>query len=198
MKIRTSLGATRSGTGVQGRTLQHGFSMVELLIVLAIGAILATIAVPSLRDTLRTTRQSSAAGLLVNDLNQARGEAIKRNTRVLVCGRNADGTDCGGVTDWRVGWVVCTDATTAGTTPELPPSDGVCDASVAANPNPIVVRPALDPSLTLTAAAAAIQFNANSSQGAGGGAATLILGGDWSGAAVRTITVAGTGTITRQ
>ena len=171
--------------------------MMELLIVMAIGALLAVIAVPSLRDVLSSTRQSSALGLLMSDLNQARAEAVKRNTRVLVCGRNAGGTDCAGVTDWRVGWVVCTDATTAGTTPELPPSDGTCDATLANNPNPILVRPPLDPSLTLTASAASIRFNANSSQGNGVAAPTLDLGGTWTGAIARRVTIAGTGHISR-
>jgi type IV fimbrial biogenesis protein FimT len=178
--------------------------MLELLIVVAIGGVLAMIAVPALRDTLRNTRQSSAVGLLVNDLNQARGEAIKRNSRMLVCVRDAAGTDCGLVTDWRVGWVVCADATTAGTTPELPPSDGTCDASVDGNPNPVLVRPPLDPSLTLTAVDAAntavgvVRFNANCSQGAGGTEVRMSLGGSWADAATRTVVVQGTGNISKQ
>lgn len=177
---------------------QSGFTMIELLIVLTIGAVLAAIAVPSLRSTLNNTRQSSAVSLLVNDMNQARGEAIKRNGPVLICGRNADGTDCADVTDWRVGWVVCADRTTAGTTPELPPSDGRCDGPTAENPNPLVVRPPLGESLTLVASDVAIRFNANSSQGSGGGNATVTLGGTWSDAKNRVIAVANTGSISKQ
>lgn len=175
---------------------QRGFTVTELLIVLAIGAILAAVAVPSFRDTLRSTRQNSALGLLISDLNQARGEAIKRNARVLVCVRNAAGNDCGAGTVWSSGWVVCSDATTAGTTPELPPSDGVCDASTTANPNPVLVRPALDPNLTMTASANSIRFNANSSQGAGGAQATVVLTG--TGLPTRTVTIAPTGNISKQ
>ena len=165
-----------------------GFTIIELMVVVAIGAVLALIAVPSFRDTLNTTRQSSAVGLLMSDLNQARGEAIKRNGRVLVCVRNVAGTDCGAGTDWRAGWLVCSEGAVANT----------CAASSATNPNPIIVRPALDPSLTLTALAAVIIFSANSSQGAGGGAATLRLNGTWSGATERLITVAGTGNISKK
>ena len=76
-------------------------------------------------------------------------------------------------------------------------ADDACDASTATNPNPVVVRPALDSSLTLAGPAAAIRFNANSSQGAGGAAATLTLRGAWAGATNRVVTVAGTGNITK-
>ncbi len=166
-----------------------GFTIIELLIVLAIGAILAVIAVPSMQNMLNSTRQSSAVGLLVGDMNQARAEAIKRNARMLVCARNAAGTDCENVTDWRVGWVVCgEDPTTANT----------CAAGTAANPNPVVVRPPLDGQLTLTSSDAVMRFNSNSSQGAGAGIVTLTLGGIWSGAPTRTLLVAPTGSITKQ
>ena len=163
--------------------------MIELLIVISIASILAMIAIPSFRDMLNTTRLNSALGLVMSDLNLARGEAIKRNARSLVCQRNAAGTGCiaVAVVNWQAGWLVCIDAD----------ADDACDASTATNPNPLVVRPALDSSLTLTGPAAAIRFNANSSQGAGGAAAMLTLGGTWAGAAPRVVTVAGTGNITK-
>lgn len=174
--------------------IQRGFTMIELLIVIAIVAIVAVIAVPSLRGTLNDFRQKSAHGLLVSDLNQARGEAIKRNTRVLVCVRNTAGTGCAVSTNWLAGWVACTDAD----------GDGTCDTSTATNPNPFIVRPALNAALTLTvldasaSAISSLRFNANSSQGGGSSSVTLALGGTWSGSTARTITVAGTGNISRQ
>ena len=183
MKFRPfSLGQTR------------GFTMIELLVVVAIAAILATIGIPALQGTLRDFRQKSALSLLVSDLNQARGEAIKRNSRVLLCVRDAAGTACAASTNWLSGWVVCTTDSVTGT---------ACDA--ASSPNPFIVRPALDASLTLTVADAAavalssVRFNANSSQGAGISAATLTLtlGGTWSGAVANTVTVAVTGNISR-
>ncbi|MFZ4479302.1 MAG: GspH/FimT family pseudopilin [Rhodoferax sp.] len=173
---------------------QGGFSMIELLVVMAIAALLAAVAVPSLRDTLNDFRQRSAPSLLISDLNQARAEAIKRNARVLLCVRNTAGTGCAASTNWLTGWVACTDAN----------GDNACDSATASSPNPFIVRPALDSNLTLTAADAGatalsqIRFNANSTQGAGGSAATLTLGGTWSGAAARTISVAVTGNISKQ
>jgi type IV fimbrial biogenesis protein FimT len=168
--------------------------MIELMIVVAITAILAVVAVPSLQGTIRDFRQKSALSLLISDLNQARGEAIKRNSRVVLCVRNAAGTACAGSTNWLSGWIACTDSD----------GNGSCDTASASSPNPFIVRPALDASLSLTvtdAAAAAlssIRFNANSSQGGGASAATLTLGGTWSGATARIVTVAGTGNISKQ
>ena len=169
--------------------------MIELLVVVAIAAILATIGIPALQGTLRDFRQKSALSLLVSDPNQARGEAIKRNSRVLLCA----GTACAGSTNWLSGWVACVDSD----------NDGACDPVTADSlrlqgPNPFIVRPALDASLTLTVRDAAsvalsnIRLNANSSQGAGSSAAILTLGGTWSGATAHTVTVAGTGNISKQ
>ena len=168
-------------------TAQGGFTLLELMIVVGIGAILAVIALPSLQGTLYNTRQSSALGLLVNDLNQARGEAIKRNERVLLCGRNADGTNCSGAIDWQAGWVVCVESNVV----------NVCAADSVVPPitNVLVVRPPLNANLTLAASDVSIRFNANSSAGAAG---QLTLDGTWSGAATRTLNIAVTGNISKQ
>ena len=81
------------------RIAQAGVTIIELVIVVAVGAVLAAIAIPGLRDTLNTTRQTTALGLLMSDLNQARNEAIKRNVRILVCASNNAATDCSGGTN---------------------------------------------------------------------------------------------------
>lgn len=161
--------------------------MVELLIVMAIGAILAMVAAPSMREMLRSMRLSSANSLLLGDLNLARAEAIKRNARVLICGRNAGGTDCAGSTNWSVGWLVCIEDGAVANT---------CRLGTLTDPNPLVVRPALDATLTATATANTIRFNANSTQG-GGGAQSVTVTGNWTGATPRTLTVAATGNITK-
>ncbi len=164
--------------------LQRGFTMIELLMVLAIGAVLAMIAVPSMRDMLNTSRLNSATALVVNDLNQARGEAIKRNTRMLVCRRDAAGTDCeasaGPPFDWRAGWLVCIEGLVV----------GQCAASSAADPNPIIVRPPLDASLTLASPVVFVRFSPNSAVAA---AADFDLGGVWTGAVPRKVCILRTG-----
>ena len=165
------------------RIVQRGVTIIELMIVVTIGAILASIAVPSLRDTLYSTRQSSTFGLIVSDLNQARGEAIKRNSRMLMCVRNPAGDNCGTVTNWTAGWLVCREGNVA----------NQCAATTSDDPNPVIVRPPISDNLTLTGSAALVRFSPNSSAGA----ATLALGGTWSGAITRTATVAVTGNISK-
>ncbi|WP_313320384.1 GspH/FimT family pseudopilin [Stenotrophomonas sp.] len=79
-----------------------GFSLVELVVTVAIAAILAAIAIPSFRSIINSSRLTSHANELVASLQLARSEAIKRNARVSVCG-SADGATCGG--GWNSNWL---------------------------------------------------------------------------------------------
>ncbi len=88
----------RSGT--------RGFTLTELMIVVAVSAVLVAAALPSYNEFVRNQRVKTASFDLFSSLVQARSEAITRNDRVTV-GQPA-GTPAG--TPWATsGWTV-TDA----------------------------------------------------------------------------------------
>lgn len=80
-----------------------GFTLIELMITLAIAAILLVIGIPSLRDLMIRSRLSGQVQEFYGVISFARSEAIKRGSFVSIC-KSADGSQCGG--NWSDGWIV--------------------------------------------------------------------------------------------
>jgi type IV fimbrial biogenesis protein FimT len=88
---------------------ERGFTLMEMLVVLAIGGILAAVAAPSLVAVIESNRRTTISNQLMEDLMLARRQAIALSTPVALCGSDSTRADeCiardGASADWSNGW----------------------------------------------------------------------------------------------
>ncbi|GAA5077407.1 GspH/FimT family pseudopilin [Lysobacter panacisoli] len=75
-----------------------GFTLIELMVALAVMAVILTLAVPSFTSMIARNRLAAASNELVAGLQIARTESVRRNARVLLCPSTDDATCTGD--DW--------------------------------------------------------------------------------------------------
>ncbi len=93
------------------RIKQSGFTMIELLIVMTIGAILMAIAIPSYKYVTTANRVAGEINGLLGDVQYARYEAIKEGLNVTICpAASATSITCDLETTWSGGWIVLSNA----------------------------------------------------------------------------------------
>ena len=96
---------------------RRGFTLVELLVVLAVGSILLAIAIPGYAFLVSTSRLATVTNDMVTVLQLARSEAVKRGVRITVCKTSNAGAAmpaCDATAGWHEGWLVFVDGGTRG------------------------------------------------------------------------------------
>lgn len=87
-----------------------GFTLIELMVGMAIVALMIGLAAPSYRYSINSSRVASDRDSLLSALQLARAEAIRRGLSVTVCSSNTAGTACSGSNNWKTGWLVFVDS----------------------------------------------------------------------------------------
>lgn len=90
-------------------TENKGFTLLELIIIIAILAVTMAIAAPNLGTMIANNRISSDASDFVSALQLAKAEAVARVNPVIICKKNTDSTGCVNSGSWNQGWIVFSD-----------------------------------------------------------------------------------------
>ena len=87
----------------------HGYTLIEMLIVVAILAILAGTTLPSFKDLGQASASRAARSSLSTSINQTRISAVMRNEHAVLC-PSADQKHCDRNLRWHNGWIVFIDS----------------------------------------------------------------------------------------
>jgi len=90
-----------------------GFTLLELLIVIALVAIFASVGIPSFQYVTYSNRMSSEVNSLLAEMQYARAEAVKEGQPITVCASSnptSANPSCSGSASWNQGWIVFVDA----------------------------------------------------------------------------------------
>ncbi|WP_084191444.1 GspH/FimT family pseudopilin [Algiphilus aromaticivorans] len=88
----------------------RGMTLIELLVTLAVAAIILTVGVPSFRDLMQDIRATTVTNRLMASIQHTRSEAVRRGMPVTLCASD-DGATCTNVAptdsaDFSQGWIV--------------------------------------------------------------------------------------------
>jgi type IV fimbrial biogenesis protein FimT len=82
-----------------------GFTLIELMVVVAVTAVILTVAAPNLAGMIVTSELEAQANAFLSAVHLTRNEAVKRNTRVVLC-KSTTGSTCDTSGGWENGWII--------------------------------------------------------------------------------------------
>jgi len=90
---------------------QSGVTLVELMITLAVAAILMSMALPSFQGAIIRSRLNTSTNEFLAAINFARSEAVKLGRTVKLC-KSQDSASCSTDDDvnWEAGWIALADS----------------------------------------------------------------------------------------
>lgn len=158
-----------------------GFTLVELVVTIAVMAVVMAIAFPSFQSTLRSTRVSTSTNDVISLVSLARSEGVRSTHGGGVCA-SGDGATCGN--DWSAGWLAWADANANGA---LDTGEAVLRFSNGSG------------HIVVTGPSTPITFDARGLRSSAGGQAISIQPDSCSGQALRrTLTITATGQVKTQ
>lgn len=89
-----------------------GFTIVELMVVIAIMAIIMVFAIPSYKGLMTQNRMAGEINDLSTDIELARSAAVKQGLDVTICPSAAPTAaipTCSATTEWNTGWITFID-----------------------------------------------------------------------------------------
>jgi len=92
----------------------RGFTLTESVVTLAVASTLLSVGITTVSDLVHGLRLAAVSNDVLQQLQLARSEAIKRNGRMALC-RSADGATCAEEGGWEQGWILFQDSNNSGT-----------------------------------------------------------------------------------
>ena len=84
-----------------------GFTIIELMLTIAVAAVILSIGVPSFQALIERNQLTSGINQFISSMSLARSEAIRRNQRVAIC-PSSNGETCSGE-QYENGWIIYVD-----------------------------------------------------------------------------------------